>query len=195
MQRKIFMEISIIRHGKPEINVDTSISANEFITWIQSYNAATISSYSQPQFNTLLQTKSCKVLVSSHLPRSIDSAKAINSSKLILSDKLFAEAGLPAANWKLIKLSPKIWAIFFRILWLLGYSKNSESFKEFQQRALLAADKLIELASVHQRVLFVGHGIFNRLLVKELLQRGWTGPKKIDSKHWSLATYTLKPFE
>jgi len=75
------------------------------------------------------------------------------------------------------------------MLWLLGYSKNSESLKESKSRALQSANILIELADKHGRVLFVGHGVYNRLLANELKSMGWSGPKSPGSKYWSFGVY------
>ncbi|MEZ5536946.1 MAG: histidine phosphatase family protein [Thiolinea sp.] len=99
------------------------------------------------------------------------------------------EAGLPAADWKIIKLSPKIWSVLFRILWLSGYPKNSESFKAAKSRASDAAEKLTEIAQQHDSVLFVGHGVFNRILANELRRQGWSGPKNPGSVHWAFGVY------
>ena len=89
----------------------------------------------------------------------------------------------------MLKLPPNYWAVIFRILWLLGYSKHSESYKEATLRASAAAAKLIELARQHGQMLFVGHGIFNRLVAKALRKQGWVGPKSPGYGYWSVAVY------
>ena len=183
------MEIVIVRHGKPKFMNETPVSANEFTGWIKNYNDSGLSKNSSPSETTLAYAEECMVIVSSTLPRSVDSAKALKAEKLVLSDSLFIEAGLPSASWVLLKLSPKTWAVIFRVLWLFGYSKKSESFKMAKKRATLAVDQLTQLANEYQKVLFVGHGVFNRLLVKELINRGWLGPKKPSSTYWSVSVY------
>jgi broad specificity phosphatase PhoE len=49
----------------------------------------------------------------------------------------------------------------------LGYSRNSESFKEAKSRASEAVEKLLEIAKEYENVLFVGHDVYNRILSKE----------------------------
>ena len=166
-----------------------SITASEFIEWIDRYNSSSLSNFSVPTHGTLSLANECRIIVSSNLQRSLDSAKALNSEKQILSDQLFVEAGLPSANYKLLKLPPNFWAVIFRFLWLLGYSNNSESFSEAKQRACEAAGELIHLARTHQKVLFVGHGILNRLIATELRNRGWSGPRNPGSEYWSFGVY------
>lgn len=131
----------------------------------------------------------CNVIVCSNLPRSIESGSVLNAEKVILSDSIFNEAGMPSANWHRLKLSPKLWAVFFRMLWLLGYSKNSESFKEAKTRAVEAVKILTELAGEYEKVLFVGHGVYNRMLANELRNNGWEGSKNPGLKHWSYGVY------
>lgn len=187
------MEIAILRHGKSSYlqeNRKNRITSLQFKEWVQQYNMSSLLSSSLPNDDALNYANQCGAIISSSLQRSIDSAKILNKEKFIISDALFVEAGLPSAEWNFIKLYPDIWALFFRVLWLFGYSKNSESFKEAKVRANIAADRLILLAEEHQSILFAGHGVFNRLLVKELRNRGWFGSKNPGSKYWSIDVYT-----
>ena len=57
-------------------------------------------------------------------------------------------------------------------------------------RAKQANRTLIELAETHQKVLVVGHGLFNHLLAKELRKSGWQGPRSLGKKHWEFGSYT-----
>ena len=165
------------------------VSAFQFIDWINSYNASTISESSVPDAAVLACTSEYNLIVSSDLPRSIDSAHALDSEKHLISDALFVEAGLPSASWTTFRMSPNSWAVIFRLMWLFGYSKNAESYKEAKQRAYQAAMKIESLAQEHEQLVFVGHGIFNRLLVKELRNRGWSGPRSPGSTYWSFGVY------
>ncbi len=183
------MEITLLRHGKPDIPSLHKLSASAFTMWIQDYNAAALSASSKPTPEALACARDSKAIVCSKLQRSIDSANALDVEKLILSSSVFNEAGLPSTNWHSLKLSPKFWSVFFRILWLLGYSKNSESFSEAKNRAAKAAKILIELANESEKVIFVGHGVFNRMLANELRKNTWSGPKSPGSKHWDFGVY------
>ena len=183
------MEITLLRHGKPTIPPLNKITAAEFGDWVQAYNDSGLCSSSKPTTEAMSHAHTCNAVVCSDLPRSIDSAKELNADNIVLSDSIFNEAGLPVANWRLFKLSPKTWALIFRILWLLGYSRKSESFKDAKKRASVAVERLTEIAHEHQRVLFVGHGVYNRILANELRRSGWVGPKSPGSNHWSFGIY------
>jgi len=183
------MEIIILRHGKPNIPPLTRISPFAFTKWVNSYNASGLCSSSKPTLEAIEIANKSKVVVCSELPRSIQSATALNVKEITLKSQLFNEAGLPISSLKYPWLSPKVWAVIFRTLWLLGYSNNSESFKEAKVRAAKAAKKLIELAELESCVLFVGHGVYNRMIANELNASGWSGPKSPGTKHWSYGVY------
>jgi len=183
------MKIVILRHGKPVIPSLKKLSASAFSEWVNEYNTAGLSPTSKPTEHAKKFANECNAIVCSKLPRSIESAKAFNKKNIVLSDSIFNEAGLPVANWQAMKLSPKIWAVTFRVLWLLGYSRSSESFKEAKLRASKAVEKLSEIALEYESVLFVGHGVYNRILANELRRRGWFGPKNPGHNHWDFSVY------
>lgn len=186
------MEITLLRHGKPIIPSLNKLSASSFDEWVREYDLSGLCSSSKPTMKAFGCAKKCNVIVCSDLPRSIESAKALNSGDVFLSNAIFNEAGLPVAKWHTLKLSPKVWAVTFRVLWLLGYSRNSESFKEAKERAIEAVEKLTEIAYEYDSVLFVGHGVYNRILANELRRSGWSGPKNPGSKYWSMGVYECK---
>ncbi len=184
------MEIVILRHGEPNIALSKNMSAPDYLRWLDVYAVSRICQSSIPEDNVISLANRCNVVVCSDLPRSFDSAIKLGvENKVILNSSIFNEAGMPVGHCKYLKFSPKIWSVFFRMLWLFGYSTNSESFKEAKVRASIAAKILVILAGKHKRVLFVGHGVFNRLLVKELRLLSWSGSKNPGSKYWSHAVY------
>ena len=186
------MEIILIRHGKPNMPSLNKIKAFSFKDWIDSYNSSGLNQGSKPTENALSIANKCNAVVCSDLLRSKKSAEALKIKNITFAHSKFNEAGLPSANWSGLKLSPTTWAVIFRILWLFGYSNNSESYKEAKLRAKDSAQILIELAKEHKSVLFVGHGIYNKLLSKQLKLLGWSGPSNPGSKHWSFGIYENK---
>ena len=167
------MEIALLRHGKPAVNSNSAVSASQFSEWISRYDNSGLAENSAPIKSSLEYAHACGVLACSSLLRSVQSAEILSASQHLTQDKLFFEAGMPYAEWNALKLPPKYWAVLFRVLWYFGYSKNSESYSDAKKRASLAAQKLIVLAETHRSVMLVGHGIFNRLIAKELKSLGW----------------------
>lgn len=192
MFKKLKMEIILIRHGKPIIPPLKKVNPPEFSEWVKSYNHSGLCSTSKPSVEAVKISGKCNAIVCSDLPRSIESAKALEIEAVTLTSSKFNEAGLPVANWHFPKLSPKTWAVIFRIFWFFGYSRNSESFKEAKARASEAANILKELAVTNTTVLFIGHGVYNRMVANELNSTGWLGPKSPGSKHWSFGVYKYK---
>jgi len=45
------------------------------------------------------------------------------------------------------------------------------------------------MAESNSVVLFVGHGVYNRIIANELNASGWSGPKNPGTKHWSHGVY------
>ena len=183
------MKIVIMRHGKPDVPRFEKLKACELYTWIESYNAAGILQKQRPPVRTIEMVARCKAVVCSDFPRSTQSAAALNV-KVLYSESLFREISLPYAKWNSLRFSPYVWAVFFRILWSFGYSSNGESFRSFQLRARTGAQKLKQIAREHGSVLFVGHGLINHFIAKELLSSGWQGPTSPGRKYWAFGVYT-----
>ncbi|MFP3470679.1 hypothetical protein R0J90_11615, partial [Micrococcus sp. SIMBA_144] len=97
---------------------------------------------------------------------------------------------LPYYNVKFLKLNPRIWTVFYRFLWLIGFSKKVENKKRAKRRAKTAAQKLEDSARKHGKVVLVGHGFFNRYIGNVLTKRGWTLEGKKGTANWTIHTYT-----
>lgn len=183
------MEIVIIRHGKPKIEPRGSVTAWGFGQWVDAYNKTGIDDTHAPSPSAVSIAKVCSAVVCSNLPRSIESAKALGVKNIEVQDPLFRECEMPHADWLYPKLSVLGWSVVFRILQMLGYSSNAESFKEARERANLCALRLSDLARKHESVLFVGHGSLNWLISKKLLRMGWVGPKNAGRRYWEYGVY------
>ena len=183
------MEIILLRHGKPKIPSFNKLSASEFCEWVNVYNSSGLCASVKPTNEAVAIAERCKAIVCSELPRSIESAKTLNIKTITITSSQFNEAELPTTDWRYLKASPKTWTVVFRILWLFGFSRNSESYKEAKNRASESAKTLKDLAEKHKSVLYVGHGFYNRLLAKELKTSGWIGPNSPGLKYWSFGVY------
>jgi len=183
------VQIVILRHGKPKIETHGRLSAFDFGQWVAAYNRAGLDNAHAPSADAIAQARACSAVVCSNLPRSIESATALGVKHVELQDALFRECDMPYARWNYPKLSVLGWSFIFRILQVLGYSSNAESFKEAKQRAYECALRLSELAEKHQSVVFVGHGSLNWLIAKKLLHMGWVGPSHAGRKHWEFGVY------
>ena len=182
------MRITLLRHGQPDFNRQRKVRGSDFRKIIRAYDRAGIIDDTPPESSRRL-VYSHRVIVSSTLLRSIQSAHALGAGTIHLSSPIFCEINLPSFDQLSIRLPLRLWVPILRTLWLLGYSNNTESLATARARARTAASQLITLAAKHKSVLLVGHGAFNHYIAKELLAAHWTGPGNPGRKYWAFGTY------
>jgi len=130
-----------------------------------------------------------RVVVCSHLVRSVESAKALGCSEVHVKDPLFCETAIPHFDIGSVPLPISVWIVVLRLLWLFGFSGNGESLIDARRRARQAAERLVELAEEYKNVLLVGHGLINHFIAKELQKIGWLGPSKPGNGFWGYGIY------
>lgn len=183
------MKIFLMRHGKPKLPHFSKLRAAEMQEWIAAYNAAGICESHSPDRNTLLLAQKCQFVVCSDRPRSTTSAQRLMLKEIHHISEDFREAGLPYCSIPLFRLSPNVWAVLFRLMWFLGFSKNSESIHAFKSRAQQCSSQLEDAAQGHSDVLFVGHAFMNRFIAKYLGANGWVETTVGHSQYWSTAVF------
>ena len=180
------MKIVLMRHGKPVLTHKGLVTPAEMEAWIEHYNHSNVKASGVPQSSIHL-ANAVTHFVSSTAPRALSSLQALGYAPSV-TDAIFSEAQLPFSTWRFPRLSPALWAAFFRMLWFCGYSQNSESFQAAKTRANVAANKLVALAE-QGSVLLMGHGIMNRLIANELATLGWASSTKQNSHYWAGNVY------
>ena len=181
------MEITLIRHGRPEVGLKGIARANDIPKIIENYNQSSI--IDLPPEESIQQSVRCNVAICSNLPRSLKSAEALGFKNIQVSDSIYREIDLPHFKQGPVVLPLSIWLALLRVMSLFGFSKNGESVSMAKKRANLAVSKLIEHASEFQSVVLVGHGFMNYFIAKELISRKWIGPSKPGKKYWEYAVY------
>jgi broad specificity phosphatase PhoE len=182
------MEIALARHGRPKLAQRDWITPRQLADWIRAYNAAGIYDDNIP-LRTSTRAVDSGIIVTSPLIRCMQSARLLAPLRDIETEELIREAGIPYANWVFPRLPVPVWTILFRVAWFCGYSSNSESLLQATSRARSATDRLIDLAQQHQSVFVMGHGVMTALIAKQLVRRGWSGPKRPAHKHWQYCIY------
>jgi len=180
------MKIILMRHGKPSLNDKSFVSPAQMKAWVEHYNRATVEANDVPQSSISLAS-AVSQHVSSTAPRALSSLQLLGYAPMV-ADDIFCEAQLPYSSWEFPRLSPMLWATFFRLLWFCGYSQNAEPFQAAKARANIAAHQLVALAEKGS-VLLMGHGIMNRLIANELTSLGWTKQQKQKSHYWASNSY------
>ncbi|WP_180278713.1 histidine phosphatase family protein [Janthinobacterium sp. 13] len=177
-----------MRHGEPRLAKGRWIAPLQMGQWINLYNQSIIKEGGIPA-QCAAAALSASTIVASTAPRACSSARALGDLPF-MQDAMFSEAGLPFALWKAPWLPAEAWAAIFRLLWLFGYARGSDSLQITRQRARAAAERLVALAA-RGPVLLVGHGIMNRLIGKELQALGWLARNRQGSRYWSMGVYEL----
>ena len=183
------MKIVFMRHGKPDVPELGNINVSEFHRWIEAYNSASLDITHKPSKQVVEIANHCNVIVCSDLRRSIESAQLLGIRDIHCIDVIFKEVELPYARLPSPRLMPDVWFVLYRILWFMGYATNSESIFSARQRAAIAAKMLHNKALCNNTVFCIGHSIFNSLIAKELLKKGWQGSTSIFNKHWEISEY------
>ena len=180
-----------MRHGKVALESKRKITSGEFSEWIKTYNKASIFRDTLADSGIMAIINGTDAVVCSSLRRSVDSV-GLAGRKPLETNRLFDEAGLPFLRSSFPRLTPNSWAVIFRLLWLIGYSNNSESLDEAKKRAMTAASRLDEMTREHGTVLLMGHGVMNRLIAKAIRKRGWVNTKKLQNSHWGYGVFEKK---
>lgn len=182
------MQITLARHGKPDLHLDSWVAPMEMEDWLRHYDQAGVAPGTVPA-TTLAQAQAAHLVASSTLPRSVQSAQRLAPGREVLCDELFCEAELPCPHWHCPRLPPLAWSAMFRLAWFYGVSSHAEPLPQTRWRAHQAALRLIQLARENDSVLLVGHGLMTLLIARELLVLGWSGPKRPTGGYWQCSVY------
>ncbi|KEK23617.1 hypothetical protein [Bacillus gaemokensis] len=186
------MRISFIRHGRLN-SVTEAMTIASFREWMERYDVIDIVKGTEIPIETVEATESAKLIVTSDQKHTVQSAAELTGSLSFIQSPLFREAEIPpgffAPKW--VRCKPKVWTVIGRTLWIIGYSKQVESYRAAQMRAKQAADTLVGYTLVHGHIALVGHTYFNTMIGAELRARGWSGPPVFHRKPWGCTEYTF----
>ncbi|WP_273849919.1 phosphoglycerate mutase family protein [Guptibacillus spartinae] len=181
------MKIKLIRHGKSACDFSKRLTSQNYREWVRKYGEEGICDLAPADVQLALSEST--LVLTSDLKRAIDSAKTADT---IQSDPLYRELDLPHFHVNFLKLTPRIWTVLYRSLWLIGFSKQAETRKQAKKRAAVAAEQLENHAITYGTVALVGHGFFNRYLGRSLKKRGWEMDGNKGSANWTIHTYDKK---
>ena len=185
------MQIALVRHGKPNVDPDDRILPNP-VAFVEEYNRAGIDPMLPPPERVRELAAGSTYVLSSNLPRAIESLRILAPGREGPAERIYREAGFPPLPDIIVALNPPLWVtlkILKRLGWLSDDSRIAESLAKARGRARAASRRLVGLAETHGSVLLVGHGMFNTLIASELNAAGWVGPRWPTRGYWSAATY------
>jgi broad specificity phosphatase PhoE len=182
--------IRITRHGRSAHPWPTqSISAAEFRQWIHVMNQTGIAIDSHPTAELVAMARGVPVVVCSDYLRSIESAARLVPGCAPRVSSLFREVGRPIpGNWR-VRFPLTAWDHVSRMLWRADWIATDECVHTARRRAHEATLELGHLAEEFRDVLFVGHGMLNALIGRDLRRLGWRGPRRATDDYWGLSVY------
>lgn len=185
------MRIVLVRHGHPDVTPDAHrlIAGTELGRWYREYNVLGLAPVSSPPQPLREAVAGARCIVASDLRRAIESAELLAGTKPLQLDPDLREVGFPEGLNARTRLSPGVWVMIARAVWLLNGCECDESRSDAARRAARLADHLGDLARVHDSVVAVGHGWFNLFVARELRRRRWRGPRVVPSGYWASAQY------
>jgi hypothetical protein len=168
--------ITIIRHGMPEAHhryaIHTLLKGSDLIELITDWNKCELSSENRIPNKLKVHIDGSGKFITSKLKRAIDSFRLLGI-KESESTELLNEGELPYGFLKEIYLPLALWAFLTRLLWVIGFHKNSESCKEFKNRIKKAADYIDGQSHRSDHIVVMGHGFTNMQLKKEIKRKNW----------------------
>ena len=187
-------QIPIMRHGRSAHPYPARwITPAEFREWIGVYNRTGIADESRPRDELIARLGNVQFIVCSDYPRSIESAARLFPTARPIISPLFREVGRPWQGSRKVRLPLPVWDRFSVLLWKLNAVTTDDSIQAARQRAQAATRQLIDAAEQFSRVLFVGHGMLNALIGRELRRQGWRGPRQINDDYWGITSFLSPP--
>ena len=177
--------IVIIRHGKPALSRKVKLTWRGYRDWWKKYDEGGLAAEQNiPEELKELAAKA-DLVISSPLPRAMETAELLIGRKPDLIDEDLVEAALPSPKLGPLKFRPKTWGVLARVVWFVGWSDGMESHSVARQRAALMGDKLSQQATEEKLVLVTAHGWYNRMLKGWLIKNGWRCVSQNGDLHWS----------
>lgn len=163
------MRVALVRHFKVSEPLPSGwMTAQELLAWRERYDEAEVC-----PCEVTFDSESWTCCYASDLARAQATARSIYAGDIQLMAELReAEFGLfPTGRWR---FPVWVWRIMLRLAWMTGHSSQCQFRDDFRSRVRRIAD-LID--SCETDTLVVSHAGMMFYLRKELLRRGYRGPK------------------
>ncbi|WP_102262934.1 histidine phosphatase family protein [Mesobacillus jeotgali] len=163
------MKIGLVRHFKVTLGYPSKlVTSQELLTWQQEYNESNIE-----EVNIDHQGQKWSRCYSSDLERAkITAYRAFDGNITFLED--LREMSLYPVIHTEMRLPLWLHVTLIRLAWFLGHKSQKESKKEVLSRINRVLDEALVQG---EDILIVGHGGIMMFMRKELLKRGFSGPK------------------
>lgn len=163
------MKIGLLRHFKVTLGYPSKlVTSQELLIWQQEYNESRID-----EIDIDHRGHTWSNCYSSDLERAKITASKAYNGKIIFMEDLREMSLYPVIHTEM-RLPLWLHVTLIRIAWFLGHQSQKESKKEVLTRINRVLDKAIAHGG---DILIVGHGGIMMFMRKELIKRGFSGPK------------------
>lgn len=187
------MKVSLIRHGRPAIDLTTRITGRQFAAWLAAYDQAGLDRSLPPSAALVSSLADCRLLLTSPTRRARESADCL---ALALQSRLVAtpipdaaEAPLPTSLPWPFSTRSTILVVVARALWLLRLAPAKENKSSVSLRARRLADHLTACSREAGHVALVGHGYMHLFTRRALEKSGWKCLRAQGHGYWSCAQF------
>lgn len=169
MVRMMNMKVGLLRHFKVTLGYPNKlVTSQELLNWQKEYNQSQVE-----EVEIHHQDEKWVKCYSSDLERAkLTAFKAFEGEIIFLED--LREMTLYPVIHTEFRLPLWLHVTLIRIAWLLGHKSQKES----KQEVIKRINRVLDQALAHgEDILIVGHGGIMMFMRKELLKRGFSGPK------------------
>jgi hypothetical protein len=125
-------------------------------------------------------------LVASDLPRARLSAERLAPSRQIVISALLRETPLEIPTWLPLRWPLVVWEVAVHAQWLYRSVRGTETPAAERRRASAAAQWLAARSTPGTTLVALTHGVFRRLVARELAAGGWRPePGRRSYANWS----------
>jgi broad specificity phosphatase PhoE len=180
----LFSKILLIRHGRSaHVSNGAWLSREGVLQWREAYDTAGIAPEESPPAAVLSAVARCDIIVSSDLPRALESAQRLAPGRTAARSPLLREAPQPVpylpGRFPLL-----VWNTLMTMIWGFRILQQRDASQAELARAADAVTWLESLGQTGGTLAVVTHGVFRRLLANRFAQNGWNVPTKRRSYKW-----------
>lgn len=154
--------------------------------WREEYDAAGVAANDAPPPALSKLIGSTGIVVSSDMPRALESAERIAPDEPIPVSPLLRESPHEIPQRFPLRMPVAAWDALLHAQWTLKIANGTDASPKALTRAHAAADWLIGIVRERSPLVAVTHGVFRRLLADRLMTIGWRAePGRRSYDHWS----------
>ncbi len=155
------------------------------------YDVSGIVDHDAPPPSLAALARDADLLVASDLPRAIMTAERLAKGRGVTLSPLLREAPADLPHWKHVRMPRALWELAVKVHWGIRILRRTDIPPKDLERATKAAFWIDGLASRHRHIVVVTHGVFRRILARQLEALGWRPDGRRRSyAHWSIWSLT-----